>query len=135
MRKIIFPALALFFLPLATTASESYQLSENEYFETRGVNVLVFSNWYNGLFDDSKISGVELIHHGIRTATNGDVRLNATPEQWDPGPALKLPFLAESGNVSASTITAASGNMIRSLLGVAGLIGVLPGYLLNYAVQ
>ena len=86
MRKIIFPALALFFLPLATTASESYQLSENEYFETRGVNVLVFSNWYNGLFDDSKISGVELIHHGIRTATNGDVRLNATPEQWDPIP-------------------------------------------------
>ncbi len=58
-------------------------LNEQEYFAARGVNLLVYSNWYDGLFSDSKISGVELIHHGIRTATNGDVRLNDTPEQWD----------------------------------------------------
>lgn len=66
--------------------SEPLQLNEKEYFETRGVNILVFSNWYNGLFDDSKMSGIELIHHGVRTATNGDIRLNATPEQWDAIP-------------------------------------------------
>ncbi|HEY4785441.1 MAG TPA: glycoside hydrolase family 9 protein, partial [Bacteroidales bacterium] len=41
---------------------------------------------YNGNFSDSKISGIEMIHHGVRTATNGDVRLNPTPEQWDPVP-------------------------------------------------
>ena len=51
-----------------------------------GVNILVFSNWYNGLFSDSKISGIEVIHHGVRTATNGDVRLHNTPEQWDAIP-------------------------------------------------
>lgn len=50
--------------------------------------MLVFSNWYSGLFDDSKLSGLELIHHGVRTATNGDVRLSNTPEQWDPIPRL-----------------------------------------------
>lgn len=61
----------------------SLKLNDKEYFEAQGLNVLVFSNWYNGLFSDSKISGIELIHHGVRTATNGDVRLNATPEQWD----------------------------------------------------
>jgi hypothetical protein len=61
-------------------------LNDKDYFESRGVDVLVFSNWYDGLFSDSKISGIELIHHGVRTATNGDVRLNATPEQWDAIP-------------------------------------------------
>jgi len=58
-------------------------LNDAEYFEQPGFNAVVFSNWYNGLFGDSKISGVELIHHGERMATNGDIRLNATPEQWD----------------------------------------------------
>ncbi len=65
------------------------RLGERSYFEAPGLNVLVFNNTYNGLFDDSKISGIELIHHGVRTATNGDVRLDATPEQWDATPQLK----------------------------------------------
>lgn len=47
-----------------------------------------FSNMYDGLFSDSKISGIEIIHHDVRTATNGDVRLSPTPEQWDPCPQL-----------------------------------------------
>jgi endoglucanase len=54
------------------------------YLHNDGVDVLVFSNWYDGLFADSKISGVEIVHQGVRTATNGDVRLSATPGQWDP---------------------------------------------------
>jgi hypothetical protein len=71
----------------AFAADDSLHLNETGYFETRGVNVLVFDNWYNGLFSDSKMSGIELVHHGVRTATNGDVRLDATPEQWDAIPA------------------------------------------------
>ena len=59
-------------------------LGDEGYFESPGVNVLVFSNWYDGLFADSKISGVEIIQHDKRIATNGDVRLSATPGQWDP---------------------------------------------------
>jgi hypothetical protein len=62
------------------------KLNDLGYFETRGLNVLAFSNWYDGLFSDSKTSGVELIHHGVRTVTNGDVRLSPTPGQWDPIP-------------------------------------------------
>lgn len=53
----------------------------------RGLEVLVFNNYY-GQFGDEKISGVELIQHGVHTATNGDVRLSPTPEQWDPTPRL-----------------------------------------------
>jgi endoglucanase len=66
--------------------SASPKLNDLEYFEARGFNMLVFSNLYDGNFSDSKISGIEIIHHGVRTATNGDVRLNSTPEQWDPIP-------------------------------------------------
>jgi endoglucanase len=73
--------------PGAFAADDSLHLNETGYFEARGVNVLVFDNWYNGLFSDSKMSGIELVHHGVRTATNGDVRLDATPEQWDAIPA------------------------------------------------
>ena len=58
----------------------------SSYFETRGLNYFVFSNKYDAMFDDSKISAVEIIHHGLRTATNGDVRLNPTPGQWDKLP-------------------------------------------------
>lgn len=65
------------------------KLNDLGYFEIRGLNVLAFSNWYDiNFFDDSKLSGIEIIHHEVRTATNGDVRLNPTPEQWDPIPEL-----------------------------------------------
>jgi hypothetical protein len=73
---------------IGVAQQEPLRLSDSAYFEARGVNVLVFANWYSGLFSDSKLSGVELIHHGVRTATNGDVRLSPTPEQWDPIPTL-----------------------------------------------
>jgi endoglucanase len=69
--------------------STKLALNDKDYFEQPGLNVMVFSNWYDGLFSDSKTSGVELIHHGLRTATNGDVRLNITPEQWDMIPQFK----------------------------------------------
>ena len=67
----------------------SLTINDREYFEKPGFNLLVFSSAYDGLFSDAKISGVEIIHHGLRTATNGDVRLHATPEQWDINPVLK----------------------------------------------
>ena len=73
------------FMGQAQTSSD-LQLNNSGYFEARGLNVMVFSNWYNGNFSDSKMSGVEIIQREVRTATNGDVRLNPTPEQWDPIP-------------------------------------------------
>ena len=90
--------------PLLTGAAESdrLKLNELEYFEARGVNVLAFSNWYNGMFDDSKMSGIEIIHHGVRTGTNGDVRLHATPEQWDAIPQ----FVEREVDRQQGTVTA-----------------------------
>ncbi|MEN9937249.1 MAG: Endoglucanase precursor [Chloroflexota bacterium] len=45
-------------------------------------SILAFSNWYDGTFSDAKISGVEIIHHEVRIAANGAVRLSPTPGQW-----------------------------------------------------
>lgn len=63
--------------------SQNLVLNDKEYFETQGLNVLVFSNEYNGMFFDEKTAGIEFIHHGVRTVTGGAVRLHNTPEQWD----------------------------------------------------
>ena len=62
------------------------KLNDKEYFETRGFNVFAFENEYNGFFFDEKTSGIILIHHGVRTASGGAVRLKPTPEQWDQIP-------------------------------------------------
>ncbi len=72
----------------AAAQRPAFALDTAGYLTARGADVLVFSNRYSGMFDDSKLSGVEIIHHGVRTATNGDVRLSNTPEQWDPIPEL-----------------------------------------------
>ena len=68
--------------------SQDLQLNDQEYFERQGVNVLVFSNSFNGGFNDEKNSGIEIIHHGVRTVQGGAVRLNNTPEQWDLVPKM-----------------------------------------------
>ena len=75
---------------MAATASHAQDLRLNdlEYFERQGVNVLVFSNSFNGGFNDEKNSGIEIIHHGVRTVQGGAVRLNNTPEQWDLVPKM-----------------------------------------------
>ncbi len=74
-------------------------LNDSSYYERPGVNILMFTNWYNENFSDSKMSGVEIIHHGKRTVTNGDVRLNSTPEQWDPIPKFNRKEVDRENNV------------------------------------
>lgn len=70
-----------------TGSAQNLQLNDLEYFETRGVNVLVYSNTFSGGFNDEKNSGLEIIHHGVRTVQGGAVRLSNTPEQWDLVPS------------------------------------------------
>jgi hypothetical protein len=72
----------------AEVSAQGLKLNDLEYFERQGVNVLVFSNSFNGGFNDEKNSGIEIIHHGVRTVQGGAVRLNNTPEQWDLVPKM-----------------------------------------------
>lgn len=81
-------AIAYFMLLSCISWGQELKLNKQEYFETPGVNVLVFSRQYNGMFFDEKTAGIELIHHGVRTATGGAIRLQNTPEQWDLVPKM-----------------------------------------------
>ncbi|MBR5039372.1 MAG: glycoside hydrolase family 9 protein [Prevotella sp.] len=68
--------------------AQDLKLNDREYFERQGVNILVFSNSFNGGFNDEKNSGIEIIQHGVRSIQGGAVRLNNTPEQWDLVPKM-----------------------------------------------
>ena len=85
-KPFITATLFLFFCTLSM--AQDLRLNDLEYFECQGVNVLVFSNSFNGGFNDEKNSGIEIIHHGVRTIQGGAVRLNKTPEQWDLVPTM-----------------------------------------------
>jgi endoglucanase len=80
---IIIITVASLFLFSNSTFSQNLKLNDLDYFETRGVNLFVYSNQYTGMFNDEKNAGIEIIHHGVRTATGGAIRLQNTPEQWD----------------------------------------------------
>ena len=85
-KALLFLFLAI--TPSLTTHAQDLRLNDLDYFERQGVNVLVFSNSFNGGFNDEKNSGIEVIHHGVRTIQGGAVRLNNTPEQWDLVPKM-----------------------------------------------
>jgi len=98
--------LLLFVCGIAYSQSKERDLVLNDlgYFEMQGVNVLVYSNLFTGGFNDEKTSGIELIHHGVRTAQGGAVRLSNTPEQWDLVPAIPNRKVDRETNTIVSTL-------------------------------
>ena len=62
---------------------ESLTLNDKGYFSMDGLDVTVFSDFY----PEGHQSGVTIIQHGIRVASNGDLRLEASPGQWSPVPS------------------------------------------------
>lgn len=60
----------------------NFELTEKGYFKSHGVNIMAFSDFYPA----GHQAGVGLIMNGHRIATNGDVRFEPTPGQWQPVP-------------------------------------------------
>ena len=106
MKKTLFTLLALGAV-LSSCSGPSVQsdltINDQEYFEKQGVNVLVYSNLFSGGFNDEKNSGLEIIHHGVRTVQGGAVRLSTTPEQWDLVPET----ISRSVDLAANSIEVA----------------------------
>lgn len=76
-----------------------FALNEKEYFQNRGVGVMVFADAY----PESRQSGVIIVSHGTRIASNGDLRLEATPGQWGATPKLiKREVDRERGEIRAT---------------------------------
>src|SRR5689334_25084581 len=88
MKKTLLSFSVLLLAAFNYALSQDLKLNDLEYFETQGVNVLVYNNLFTGGFNDEKNAGIELIHHGVRTAQGGAVRLSNTPEQWDLVPEI-----------------------------------------------
>src|ERR671933_205789 len=57
-------------------------INELEYLEMPGLNVMLAHDFY----PESHQGGVGVIQNGLRVATNGDLRLEPTPGQWQPVP-------------------------------------------------
>ncbi len=89
MKRLTFLSIfLLLFAAFKSGSSQDLKLNDLEYFETQGVNFLIYNNLFTGGFNDEKNAGIELIHHGVRTAQGGAIRLSNTPEQWDLVPEI-----------------------------------------------
>ena len=79
-------------------SAQSLKVNDLEYLEDTGVNFLVYSNNYTGMFCDEKTAAIEIILRGVRIATGGGIRLMNTPEQWDIYPVLESRTVDKSDN-------------------------------------
>jgi hypothetical protein len=85
LHRIAFAAAALLIQPCLAAG---LAVSPAETLEMQGLSVNVEQMTFHPVFRDEKNAGLQIILHGDRIATDGEVRLNPTPEQWDPVPAL-----------------------------------------------
>ncbi len=69
-------------LAALSAVGQPLRLNALEYFERPGVNVMAFQD----IYPEGHQGGVSIIQHGVRVATNGDLRLEPTPGQWQPVP-------------------------------------------------
>lgn len=77
------PLLSLALCCLATSAAaQQFQLNSAGYFQCEGIDVMAFSDFY----PEGHQGGISLLMNGHRIATNGDIRLEPTPGQWQPVP-------------------------------------------------
>ena len=90
---LVFLALAMGALPVRGFAGQAggdgMQVTDTGYLNTQGFSVFLYDSTYHPVFVDQKNTAMEMILHGQRIATNGDVRLMPTPEQWDLVATLK----------------------------------------------
>jgi len=98
MKRIASVLFTAFAVAACSTDDGALRINDLDYFEERGVNVLVYSNNFDGGFNDEKNSGIEIIHHGVRTVQGGAIRLNNTPEQWDLVPSMTSRVVNKDNN-------------------------------------
>ncbi len=84
---ILFAVLA--FCAIGRTEEFTMQVAQDDYLSAQGFDVMLYDNTFHPVFVDEKNTAMQMILHGERIATNGDVRLMPTPEQWDLVAAFK----------------------------------------------
>ena len=115
--------LALLFI-MQTAGAQTFKLNADGYFNAGGTDVMAFSDFY----PEGHQGGVCVIMNAKRIATNGDIRLEATPGQWQPVPK-QLSRKAEGNKI---TTTLCYPDSSRHLTGFNPM--VYPDYQFNYTV-
>ena len=87
-------------VPALQAQRSGLKLNSKEYFEAPGINVMVFQD----IYPDGHQSGVSIIQNGVRVATNGDIRLDPAPGQWQPMPAQVSRRVDASSNTITTTL-------------------------------
>ena len=105
--------------------AQEFQLLPEGYFNSQGVDVMAFNDFY----PEGHQGGVCIIMNGERVATNGDIRLEATPGQWQPVPKQL------SRNIEGNCITTnlCYPDSSRHMTGFNPM--VYPDYRFNYQVR
>lgn len=100
-----------FCLLLALTSSSglfgsefAMKVNDKNYLDTQGFSVFLYDSTYHPVFVDQKNTAMEMILHGQRIATNGDVRLMPTPEQWDLVATLKNRHADKANNTLSANL-------------------------------
>jgi endoglucanase len=68
----------------AAAGAQDLKINDKGYFARQGLNVMVFSDYY----PEGHQTGITIVQHGTRVAANGDLRLEESPGQWSPMPAV-----------------------------------------------
>lgn len=80
---------------------QTLHLNDVGYFEIPGLNVMAFQD----IYPEGHQGGVGIIQNGERVATNGDLRLEQTPGQWQPIPKQGSRIVDKANNLIKVTLT------------------------------
>ena len=81
--------------------TDDLRLNQKEYFEAPGINVMAFQD----IYPDGHQGGVSVIQNGVRVATNGDIRLDPAPGQWQPMPKQDQRVVDAAANTITTTLS------------------------------
>jgi endoglucanase len=101
MKKLILLIITTILSLTLYSQQKGFKLNEQEYFENGGVNVMVFQD----IYPEGHQGGVAIIMHDMRIATNGDLRLDETPGQWQPIPRQKKRTTDKMNNTITAYLT------------------------------
>ena len=76
------PILAGLFLLACPGHAQDFRLNASGYFQRDGVDVMAFNDFY----PEGHQGGISILMHGRRVASNGDIRFEPTPGQWQRVP-------------------------------------------------
>ena len=82
MKHKISAVLATLVFSAATLCAQSFSLNSSGYFNHEGVDAMAFNDFY----PEGHQGGISFLMNGKRIATNGDLRFEPTPGQWQPVP-------------------------------------------------